>query len=72
MLPERLSNGLCSLRPDEDKRCFSCIFEMNEAAQVKNHRIVRTVIRSDRRLNYEEALDIIQGKTIPFRKKSVF
>ncbi|HNZ81045.1 MAG TPA: ribonuclease R [Bacteroidales bacterium] len=69
MLPERLSNGLCSLRPDEDKRCFSCIFEMNEAAQVKNHRIVRTVIRSDRRLNYEEALDIIQGKNDPVQEE---
>ncbi|MDD3431306.1 MAG: ribonuclease R [Bacteroidales bacterium] len=68
MLPERLSNGLCSLRPDEEKRCFSCIFEMNEAAQIKKHRIVRTVIRSDRRLSYEEALEIIQGKADPLQQ----
>ncbi len=69
MLPERLSNGLCSLRPDEEKRCFSCVFEMNEAAQIKNHRIVRTVIRSDRRLSYEEALEIIQGKADPVQEE---
>lgn len=67
MLPERLSNELCSLRPNEDKRCFSCIFEMNENAQIKKHRITRTVIRSDRRLSYEEALEIIQGKDDPLQ-----
>lgn len=55
MLPERLSNGLCSLRPNEDKLTFSCVFEMDEQAQVKNFWIGRTVIHSDRRFSYEEA-----------------
>ena len=71
MLPERLSNELCSLRPDEEKRCFSCVFEMNDAAQIKNYRIARTVIRSDRRLSYEEALEIIQGKNDPLQKDMI-
>ena len=60
MLPERLSNGVCSLRPNEEKLCFSCVFEMNEEAEVKDYRIVRTVIYSDRRFTYEEAQEIIE------------
>jgi ribonuclease R len=63
MLPERLSNGLCSLRPNEDKLCFSAIFEMNNAAEVKNYRIVRTVINSNRRFTYEDAQEIIENNT---------
>ena len=59
MLPERLCNNLCSLRPNEDKLAFSAIFELNEAAEVKSSRIVRTVIRSVRRYAYEEAQMII-------------
>jgi len=55
MLPERLSNGLCSLRPNEDKLTFSCVFEINEHADVINHWIGRTVTHSDRRFAYEEA-----------------
>jgi ribonuclease R len=62
MLPESLSNGLCSLRPHEDKLCFSTIFEMNSSAEVKNYRIVRTVIHSDHRFTYEEAQKIIENK----------
>ncbi|MDE7443163.1 MAG: ribonuclease R, partial [Muribaculaceae bacterium] len=54
MLPEHLSNGICSLRPDEDKLTFSCIFEMDEEGHVYNYRIARTVIRSNRRFTYEE------------------
>ncbi|MBR5843848.1 MAG: ribonuclease R [Bacteroidaceae bacterium] len=61
MLPERLCNYICSLRPDEDKLAFSCIFEMDENAHIKHSRIVRTVIRSDRRFAYEDAQDIIEG-----------
>jgi ribonuclease R len=61
MLPERLCNQICSLRPDEEKLCFSCIFEMDEHAVVKKHRIVRTVIKSDRRFSYEEAQAIIEN-----------
>ncbi len=60
MLPEHLSNGICSLRPNEEKLTFSCIFEMDSAARVLNSRIGRTVIRSDRRYAYEEAQEIIE------------
>ena len=59
MLPERLSNGLCSLRPQEDKLTFSCVFEMDEKGSVLKHWIGRTVIRSDRRFSYEEAQENI-------------
>lgn len=60
MLPEKLSNELCSLRPNEDKLCFSVVFELNEKAEVRKHRIVRTVIHSDSRLTYEDAQTIIE------------
>ena len=60
MLPEKLCNNLCSLRPGEDKLCFSVIFEMDDDANVLRHEIVRTVTRSDRRFNYEEAQEIIE------------
>ncbi len=60
MLPERLCNDLCSLRPDEDKLAFSCIFELNDQAEVQASRITRTVIRSNRRFAYEEAQAIIE------------
>ena len=60
MLPEHLSNGICSLRPNEDKLTYSVIFEMDENAKVINSRIVRTVIRSDRRFTYEEAQEVIE------------
>lgn len=63
MLPEILSNGLCSLRPNEDKLCFSVIFELNDKAEIKNYRIRRTIINSDKRLTYEEAQEIIE--TLP-------
>ncbi|ULB35824.1 MULTISPECIES: ribonuclease R [Proteiniphilum] len=59
MLPERLSNELCSLRPNEEKLCFSVIFNMNEKAEIQKSRIVRTVIRSDSRLTYEDAQTVI-------------
>lgn len=55
MLPERLSNGLCSLRPHEDKLTFSCVFELDQNANVLDHWIGRTIIHSDRRFAYEEA-----------------
>lgn len=60
MLPERLCNQICSLRPDEEKLCFSAIFELDGEAEVKNSRICRTVIRSDRRFTYEEAQEVIE------------
>ena len=60
MLPEHLSNGICSLRPNEEKLTYSVIFEMDEKANVIKSRIVRTVIKSDRRFTYEEAQEIIE------------
>lgn len=60
MLPERLSNGICSLRPDEEKLTFSAIFEMDSKANVINSRIGRTAIKSNRRFTYEEAQEIIE------------
>lgn len=60
MLPERLSNGICSLRPNEEKLTFSAIFELDANANVVNSRIGRTAIRSDRRFTYEEAQEIIE------------
>ena len=60
MLPERLCNLLCSLRPNEEKLAYSAIFEMNDKAEVKKSRIVKTVIKSDRRFTYEEAQAVIE------------
>ena len=60
MLPEHLSNGICSLRPNEEKLTFSVIFEMDERGKVLNSHIARTVTRSDRRFTYEEAQDVIE------------
>ncbi len=60
MLPEHLCNEVCSLRPDEDKLCFSTIFEMTPDAKVVNSKITRTVIRSQRRFAYEEAQEVIE------------
>ncbi len=67
MLPERLSNGLCSLRPHEDKLCYAVVFELDENANIKKHRIGRTVIHSDRRFTYEEAQEIIEGSEGDFK-----
>jgi len=69
MLPERLCNQICSLRPNEEKLCFSCVFEMDANAVVKKHRIVRTVIKSDRRYAYEEAQSIIEGDNGDFMEE---
>ena len=60
MLPERLSNGICSLRPNEDKLCFSAVFEIDENAHIVNEWFGRTIINSDRRFAYEEAQEIIE------------
>ncbi|NGM66966.1 ribonuclease R [Sphingobacterium sp. SGR-19] len=62
MLPERLSNGVCSLRPHEDKLCFSAVFEMDDKANVLNQWFGRTVINSNRRFSYEEAQEVIETK----------
>ena len=60
MLPERLCNFICSLRPDEEKLAYSVIFTMDEEANVKDYRIVHTVIKSNRRYCYEEVQKIIE------------
>lgn len=59
MLPERLCNFLCSLRPNEDKLTYSVIFTINEKAEVKNYRITRGIINSNRRFSYEEVQEIL-------------
>jgi ribonuclease R len=60
MLPERLCNFICSLRPDEEKLAYSVIFNITDAGEVKAARIVHTVIKSDRRFTYEEAQTVIE------------
>ena len=60
MLPERLCNNICSLRPNEDKLAYSVIFHIDEFAEVKDYKICRTVINSNRRFTYEEAQQIIE------------
>ena len=65
MLPEQLSNKLCSLRPHEDKLCYSAVFELTPKAQVKAEWFGHTVINSDYRFNYEEAQDIIENQKGP-------
>ena len=60
MLPEHLSNGICSLRPDEEKLTFSCVFEMDDNAKVHDAKICRTVTKSNRRFTYDEAQHVIE------------
>ncbi|MEM9337272.1 MAG: ribonuclease R [Bacteroidota bacterium] len=66
MLPERLSNGLCSLRPNEEKLTFSAVFEIDEKAKVTKKWFGRTIIKSDRRFTYEEAQERIEGLEADF------
>jgi ribonuclease R len=61
MLPERLSNNLCSLRPNEDKLTFAAVFEIDERAKVHNEWFGRTIIHSDKRFTYEEAQEVIES-----------
>ena len=62
MLPERLCNFICSLRPDEEKLCYSVIFVLDDEANVKGYHIAHTVIKSNRRYAYEEVQEILMGK----------
>ena len=64
MLPEHLCNLVCSLRPDEDKLCFSAVFDMDDNAEVKRWRLVHTVIRSNRRFAYEEVQQILEDNGV--------
>jgi ribonuclease R len=61
MLPERLSNELCSLRPDEDKYVFSAVFQINKAGKIKDYKLGKGIIRSARRFTYDEVQEIIEG-----------
>ncbi len=60
MLPEKLSNGVCSLRPNEDKLCYSAVFEMDKDTNIKSQWFGRTVIHSIRRFTYDEAQQVIE------------
>lgn len=71
MLPERISNELCSLRPNEDKLTFSAIFEINAKGVIKKEWIGRTVIHSDRRFTYEEAQQVIETKEGPLKEEII-
>ena len=62
MLPERLCNNICSLRPDEDKLTYSVIFQINDKAEVKKWHLAHTIIRSDRRFAYEEVQAMLEAK----------
>jgi len=69
MLPERISNELCSLRPHEDKLTFSTIFQMTPKGEVKHYWIGKTVIHSDHRFTYEEVQEIIEQKEGIYQKE---
>lgn len=69
MLPEHLCNFICSLRPDEEKLCYSAIFELDEMANVKRWHLAHTVIRSNRRYAYEEVQEILTGKDGDYTKE---
>lgn len=64
MLPERLCNFVCSLRPNEDKLCYSAVFELDDEAEVRSYRIVHTIIRSNRRYAYEEAQQLLEDNGV--------
>ena len=64
MLPERLCNYVCSLRPNEEKLCYSVIFDLDDDAQVRSYRIRHTIIRSDRRYAYEEAQQLLEDNGV--------
>jgi ribonuclease R len=69
MLPEKLSNFVCSLRPNEDKLCFSAVFEITDNAEIVNQWFGKTIICSDKRFTYEEVQEIIEGKDGDFKEE---
>ncbi len=69
MLPERLCNFICSLRPNEEKLAYSVVFDITDKGEVKDSRIVHTVIKSDRRFTYEEAQNIIETKEGDYKEE---
>jgi len=72
MLPERLSNGLCSLRPNEDKLCFSAIFKLDHNGVILDEWFGRTIINSDKRYSYEEAQTIIESPFTAIQNDKLF
>jgi len=71
MLPERLSNNVCSLRPNEEKLTFSAVFEMDERANVINQWFGKTIINSNRRFTYDEVQEIIEGAEGDFKEEII-
>lgn len=69
MLPEKLSNGVCSLRPREDKLAYSCFMEIAPNGKLVDHSIEETVIHSNHRFTYEQAQEVIDGKESEFSKE---
>ena len=69
MLPEKLSNGVCSLRPNEDKLCFAAVFELNSKAEVVKQWFGKTIIHSNKRFHYDEAQQVIETGHGPFSEE---
>jgi ribonuclease R len=69
MLPEKLSNNVCSLKPHEDKLCFAAVFTLDENATVLSEWFGKTIINSDRRFNYDEVQKMIEGGTGDFKEE---
>lgn len=69
MLPEKLSNMVCSLRPHEDKLCFAAVFTMNDKAEISSEWFGKTIINSNRRYNYEEVQQMIEGGEGDFKSE---
>ncbi len=69
MLPEKLSNNVCSLRPNEDKLCFSAVFDMDDDGKIHNEWYGKTIINSNRRYSYEEVQAMIEGGEGDFKKE---
>lgn len=69
MLPEHISNVLCSLRPHEDKLTFSAVFQINKKGKIKQYWLGKTVIHSDHRFTYEDVQEIIEGGKGEFKKE---
>ncbi|MDX1684386.1 MAG: ribonuclease R [Saprospiraceae bacterium] len=69
MLPEALSNDLCSLRPEEDKYCFSVLVKFSKEGKIVDHKFTKSIICSDRRFTYAEAEDILKGANGPLKKE---